>query len=62
MFHQRRHTDVKYTHDKILNFISYQVDANQNHNEIFYVSIRMSNTERQTLLCVGKDMQQSVLL
>jgi len=33
-FFQRRHTDVQYTHEKMLNITNHQGKANQNHNEI----------------------------
>ena len=34
MFLQRRHTDGKQTHEKMLNITHYQRNANQNHNEV----------------------------
>ena len=33
-FLQRRHTDGKQTHEKMLNITHYQRNANQNHNEV----------------------------
>ena len=33
-FLQRRHTDGQHTHEKMLNIIHYQGNANQNHNEV----------------------------
>ena len=33
-FLQRRHTDGKQTHEKMLNITHYQRNANQNHNEL----------------------------
>ena len=33
-FFQRRHTDGKQTHEKMLNITHYQRNANQNHNEV----------------------------
>ena len=36
---QRRHTDGKQTHEKMLNITHYQRNANQNHDEVpFYAS------------------------
>ena len=34
IFLHRRHTDGKQTHDKMLNISQYQINANQNHNEV----------------------------
>ena len=33
-FLQRRHTDGKHTHEKMLNITNYQRNANQNYNEV----------------------------
>ena len=33
-FLQRRHTDGKQTHEKMLNITHYQRNANKNHNEV----------------------------
>ena len=33
-FHQRRYTDGLFTHEKMLNIANYQINANQNYNEV----------------------------
>ena len=33
-FLQRRHKDSKQTHEKMINITYYQINANQNHNEV----------------------------
>ena len=33
-FFQRRHTDSRKTHEKMINTVNNQINANQNHNEI----------------------------
>ena len=34
IFPQRRHTDGQKAHEKMLNITHYQINANQNHNEV----------------------------
>ena len=43
---QRRHTDSQQTHEKMLNIINQQRNANQNHNEL--LPVRMAVIKKTT--------------
>ena len=47
-FFQRRYTDGQQAHGKILNITNHQRKANQNHNEIYLIPVRMAIIKMST--------------
>src|SRR5574337_2133129 len=47
-FLQRRHTDGLQTYEKMLNITHYQRNANQNHNEVHFMPVRMAEIQKST--------------
>ena len=45
---QRRHTDGSQTPEKMLNITPYQTNANQNHNEVPFHTVRMAAIQKST--------------
>ena len=51
MLLQRRHTDGQQTHEKALNTVLYQRNANQNHNKVSPPPVRMASSKKSTKKC-----------
>ena len=47
-FLQRRHTDDQQIHEKMLNIVNYQRNANQSHMRYYFTSVRMAIMKKTT--------------
>ena len=59
-FFQRRHTDGQRAHQKMLNITNYQVNANQNHNEIPFHTCQKGYYQKEKI-STGKDVAKGNL-
>ena len=47
-FFQRRHTDGQQAHEKLLNITNPQANADQNHNEVSFLPVRIAIIKKTT--------------
>ena len=59
---QRRHTYGQQLHEKMLNITNHQRNANQNHNEIPVMHVRMAIIKKTTDVSVDEDVEKRELL